>query len=276
MALDRDWVRARILGELDDVRKDAIKFAVLTVLLTPVFMLLAVFLFIGAVQYADLPFFDHLAFRDGFAVGGTAALTLMLVAYHARPKPKWLERATDGTWELASAAAWVALVAVTFVPAVRAHGAFWLLYAAAAFTFLGLLGRAYEARESYYLGWFGGWAGDPFTIQDDIDRAHVSLGIALSVPYALLEAYGDILGSSWVWRGIDETEAQAAADAMIAGLAGKPDEVVRALSRLPLSSRMRVSKALLKLEFVQPGPAFRLSQSGKRFLHEAGGLVAAT
>ena len=35
---------------------------------------------------------------------------------------------------------------------------------------LALLGRAYELREDYYLGWFGDLMDNPFRIQDDIER----------------------------------------------------------------------------------------------------------
>ena len=46
-----------------------------------------------------------------------------------------------------------------------------------ALTTFGLMGHAYEARESYYTGFWGGALDDPFTTEDDWDRAHLSLGI---------------------------------------------------------------------------------------------------
>jgi hypothetical protein len=266
----RAFVRARLLGELDERRRDAIRFAALMFVLTPAFLALAVLLFVFVVRWADLPFFDDLAFEYGFAVGAAGALAFMYVAYLVRGKPRWLAREADRGSELLALAALAGVAVLTFATSLRssAPGLFWPLYAIGCLAFLGLLGRAYQARESYYLGWFGGWVDDPFTIQDDLDRAHVGLGFALAVPNAVLDAYGDVFGASWMWRAIDEDEAAIAADALVAAGRGDPAAVRRTLSRLAPSGRRRVAKGLKALGFVAPGPAFRLTVDGRKFLAE--------
>ncbi|HJV36631.1 hypothetical protein [Geomonas sp.] len=115
---------------------------------------------------------------------------------------------------------------------------------------LGCFGKAYEPGDNYYLGWTGGpiLIDDPFTIRDDIDRAHISLGFASAAANLILESYGGIFGSRWLWRGLTESELNDAA-AVLCKLAQQDLRGASAAVRNPQSAA-NVFRALSKLDLI--------------------------
>lgn len=73
-------------------------------------------------------------------------------------------------------------------------GLFGLLYSVT-WVVLALLSNHYAPKSHYYFGWdmgHGGFINNPFTLQDDADRAHASLGMLLFPVHILVG----------VWRAV--------------------------------------------------------------------------
>ena len=89
---------------------------------------------------------------------------------------------------------------------------------------MALLGRAYEPREDYYLGWFGGLMNDPFSLRDDVDRLHVRLGFMVALPMMLLGAWASkhfhsLVDRGWLRPSVLVLSSLAGSIAVIRGLA---------------------------------------------------------
>ncbi len=134
---------------------------------------------------------------------------------------------------------------------------------------LGPIGHVYEPKDDYYLGWTAGplRMDDPFTIQDDIDRAHIGLGFAVSMSHLILDSYGAIFGSRWLWRGLPESELTASV-ALLQGLATRDTSGVMSRVRaLAKGSVVDIVRALVKLDLVVIDKGHpRLSMKGREFL----------
>ncbi len=72
------------------------------------------------------------------------------------------------------------------------YGVLGLLGYAVAWGVLAVVGRTYQGRDDYYLGWGGGFSrvDNPFTFQDDYDRAHLAIGIVLMPVLAVTGLWG--------------------------------------------------------------------------------------
>jgi len=108
---------------------------------------------------------------------------------------------------------------------------------------------------------------DPFTIQDDIDRAHIGLGFAVSISHLILDSYGSIFGSRWLWRGLQESDLTASV-ALLQGLATRDASGVMSRVRaLAKGSAVDIVRALVKLDLVVIDKGRpRLSRKGREFL----------
>jgi len=131
------------------------------------------------------------------------------------------------------------------------------------------MGYVYEPKEDYYLGWIMGpfIIDNPFSIEDDIDRAHLSLGFSIAIPNLIIASYADIFGSTWLWRGLEERELASAVmllQTLAAHETTQAQERMRAIGNM---SALRIIRALVKLDMIRierTGP--RLSLKGKTFL----------
>jgi hypothetical protein len=116
-----------------------------------------------------------------------------------------------------------------------------------------LFGQIYAPKDSYYLGVFHGLVDWPFSLGDDIDRAHFMVPVAFTIPKLILMSYGEIINSSWLWRPPEWFEINAASEIMY-GLTINDEEramrsaaVGRALSFLGRLKLVRIEKARLSL-----------------------------
>ncbi|KAA0894162.1 hypothetical protein [Oryzomonas rubra] len=267
-----DWVLRTKLRELcAGARSDAKLFAVLTVLLTPVAVVLFILMLLFALAFVDLPVIDHLGYRLSFVTGVNLCLAFMVASYFLRPKEECRRQDGDTAWLAAAGGLFCCLLAMSYAtPLSRTHpGWFWPFYLLLALAMLGCVGHAYEPKDDYYLGWTAGplLMDDPFTIQDDIDRAHIGLGFLVSISHLILSAYGEIFGSRWLWRGMQEAELSTSVT-LLQGLATRDASEamarVRALARGSAADSVR---ALVKLEFVVIDKGLpRLSMKGREFL----------
>jgi hypothetical protein len=245
-------LRSKLRERCAAARRDGIVFAVLTVLLTPVALVVLVFSLILALGLVNRGWVSHLFDPQSFLAGINLCLAFMGASFFLRPKEKYRCKADDGTWVFAGVVIFCAMLAfsyLTSLPATHPAG-FWSLYLVLATLMLGCFGKAYEPHDNYYLGWtFGPYlVDDPFTLRDDIDRAHISLGFASSIANLILESYGAVFGSRWLLRGLPESELNDAVT-LVRKLALHDFTSATAHIRDPRSAA-DIVRALYKLELV--------------------------
>jgi len=191
---------------LDKARSDAAVFAVLTVVMTPVFVAVAVMALVFALALVDRGIFHHLSVGASFLTGLNLTALLLLASYFLRPKPHWQRHRSDENWTIAAIGLFCVLLAVSYAtPLAETHPTlFWPMYLFFFLGMMGCMGHAYEPHDDYYLGWTVGPVlyDNPFTLQDDIDRAHLSLGFLVAISEFILGSYATIFGSRWLWRGL--------------------------------------------------------------------------
>lgn len=264
-------LRSKLRELCTGARKDAAIFAALTVLLTPLAVALFILMLLFALVLVDLPLIDHLGYERSFLVGINLCLAFMAASYFLRPKDQYMRQADDTTWLMVGLGLFCCILALSHgTPLAQIHPEwFWPLYLLLALAMLGCIGHAYEPKDDYYLGWTAGplMMDDPFTIRDDIDRAHIGLGFAISFAHLILDSYGAVFGSRWLWHGLKESELTGSV-ALLRGLAERSDEAVMARFRaIARGSAADSVRALVKLELVVIDKGHpRLSWKGKEFL----------
>jgi hypothetical protein len=247
--VERDF-RAAFAAE----RRDAVVFTLTTLLLAPLFLGLAVLgvVFVaGSSRVARHVTTGDRGLHRALATAITAGLIWLFIAFFASPRPGRRTK-QDLAWVLGAMACVAATLLLTYATPLPTEWpvVFWLAYAALAITMLGLLGHAYEPRDDYYLGWAGGRMDDPFTFRDDLDRGHIALGCATAIPRLLFGSAAGIVGSSWLFRGLDDAEIRGAAELLHALGAHDGPAVERALRR-PAESLARLLRALDKMKLVR-------------------------
>jgi len=264
-------LRTKLRELCASARSDAALFAALTLLLTPLALAVAILMLLWALAFVDLPLIDHLGYRLSFVTGANLCLAFMAASYFLRPKEQYQRQADDTTWLMVASCLFCAILALSYAtPLSQAHpGWFWSSYLLLALSMLGCVGHAYEPKDDYYLGWTAGpfLMDDPFTIRDDIDRAHIGLGFAVSFSHLILDSYGTIFGSRWLWRGLQESELTASVS-VLRGLATRDADGVMSRMRAMGSVQAADSvRALVKLELVVIDKGRpRLSRKGIEFL----------
>ncbi len=250
-------------------RKDALIFSVLTVILTPIFILGAIFILLAGIAYSDLPLVDHLGYRDSFAYGVTCSMVFLFMAFFIRPKAQWRVKASDIFWVGSAIVALGVMCLLTFTTnlAQESPGFYWTVFGILALTMLGLLGHAYVPHDDYYTGWYGGMWDNPFTLEDDIDRAHMSLGFATAIPRMLMGSYGEIFGSLWVWKGLTGFELQRASEVLHALGCHDSKRAQSMLQGTDKKTGAHIARALSKLKLVRPGrDGLSLTSDGEKLV----------
>ncbi|BEH10470.1 hypothetical protein GSUET_20820 [Geobacter sulfurreducens subsp. ethanolicus] len=134
---------------------------------------------------------------------------------------------------------------------------------------LGCIGQVYEPHDDYYLGWIAGpiLIDDPFTVEDDIDRAHLSLGLVGALSHLIISSYAEIFGSLWLWRGLKEHELSASVEFLQALAAKDPNRARTRIRSVGGNSPRDIMRALQKLEMILVvDGAPRLSMKGRELL----------
>jgi len=224
-------------------------FSVCLVLLTPLFLCLAAVLLVGGILYADLPIFDHSAFYVSVLFGGNIFLALLFLSLFFRPKQDWQRSGDDKSNIMKAGACYAVLLFVTHSSAAPSSKALLtLIWFALAMAVLAFLGKAYAARDDYYMGVYNGMIDDPFTFKDDWDRAHFTLGMVSLVPEALLHAYSEVFAGWWLWKPLTDEELDAVTDVMANAWSNKPQQ----LGDVPKIRAEKVLRLLAELKWVRP------------------------
>lgn len=265
-------IRAKLAHTVNHARRDAALFAAVTIILTPVFVAAAVVVLCFAFYFADLPVIDYLGYGLSFVTGANLSLIFIVGSYFLRPKAAYQQGKGDRIWVGIGLLVLCGLLGFSYAtPLAKTHPEyFWPIYFLLAFAMLGCMGHAYEPGRTYYLGWNLGLPGlfdNPFTIEDDIDRAHVSLGIVVALPHLIMRSYSEIFGSTWIWRGLVGRELSAAAELLQALSSDDEGRANAALQALGVSSALRVVRVLAKVELITiERDRVRLSWAGQTLL----------
>lgn len=152
---------------------------------------------------------------------------------------------------------------------------FWASIVALVLMAMALMGRLYEPADHYYLGWVAGpiVIDNPLTFEDDIDREHIKLGFGAAIPTFILGVYGEIFGSAWLLRPLDDREEELAANTLIEAEAGMVSAAVSEAVRLEQVRVAHAIRALFKLDLIQHRRnGIRLTAKGRELLKDARGL----
>jgi hypothetical protein len=270
--MDPRDLRTRFAERMGKDRLDGLVFAVTTVLLTPVFLVGAIFGIFFALQFVDLPVIDHMGYGFSLITGINLCMTFMVGSYFMRPKETYkLKQKVPWKWLGSGIGVLALMLGLSYGTGwVETNpGLFWPIYGILTLTMLGLVGHAYEPGDDYYLGWatpMGYW-DDFTTVEDDIDRAHFALGCAIAFPRLIMGSYGAMFGSTWLIRGLDNSE-QAAATDILNALGDKDQKTASAaLRRLGPKRSARIARALDKMRLVAPcKEGLRLTADGEKFM----------
>lgn len=268
---DRVALRNRLRETIDKTRHEALVFAVLTVVLTPILVAVATVVLIFALAFVDLPLIDHLGYGRSVVTGVNLSLAFMAASYFLKPKEPYQRHSTDQMWLLIALAFYCTLLLLSYGTNLsQSHPiGFWSLYLGIALTMLGCIGHAYEPHEDYYLGWLAGpyLMDDPFTIQDDIDRAHMSLGFAVALAHIVLTSYTEIFGSKWLWQGLKESEVSASVEFLEALAINDGSRARSVVAKIGKTSSVGMIRVLVKLEMIRVNNGVvRLSLKGREFV----------
>ena len=150
-------------------------------------------------------------------------------------------------------------------------GVFWALYGLCALVECAMLGRAYEPRDSYYLGWARG-DYDPFSLGDgvraSVDREAEISQFATGIADMIFGSYASIFASGWLIRGLEHQEIVAAAEALHALCDGDGAAAKAVIARCQPEERgAHVLRALLRMDLVRPGEhGLRISARGEKLI----------
>jgi hypothetical protein len=268
----------QIKGELKEsltrARRDALVFALLTIALTPAFVIIALIVVVCALAFVDLPIIDYFGYGLSFVTGVNLCLSFMIASYFLCPKESDKRQKEDKYFIIVSLVVWICLIALSYGTSLIENSPrlFWTLYLIAVLAMLGCIGYAYEPKKDYYLGWAiyrYGYIDDPFTIEDDIDRAHTYLGFAMAVPYLLMRSYADIFGSTWVWHSFKEREISGAVKLLQALVRGDLERAKGCLELLGEASATKVVRALVKMDMISTDRCrLRLKPNGRDILSQ--------
>ena len=267
-----DRVLRKKLRELCvSARSDAKLFAVLTVLITPVAVAVFAFILMLTLGSSRLSRVNHFGYRLSFVSVVNLCLAFMVVSYFLRPKEPYQRRENDANWLLLAGGLFCGILGLSYaIPLAQTNPEwFWPLHVLLTLGMLGCVGHAYEPKDEYYLGWTAGpvLMDNPFTIQDDVDRTHIGLGFVVSIAGMIFDSYGAVLGSRWLWNGLQESELSVSIKLLQALAARDASEVTERVRELTKDATVNSVRALVELElvFINKGNIL-ISMKGRKFL----------
>lgn len=229
-------------------RADALIFAVTTLILTPVVIVGGAMLILLDLARVKLP--EYFEVPDALVAAVLCYLFTMTLVVFWSPGRFSLSRLGFVGY---AALTWLAMLGLAYLAGWPGTMAGWLW---PPFTFLGLLtlalvGRAYEPRDEYYLGFLGApWLDVPIDPRDDLDRAHARLGVMVVLPGLLFGAWNDLFSSSWLLRPPTPAECRVAAD-LLAGLdLADPARIEAVLRREGPRGAGRAARLLVRLKLL--------------------------
>jgi len=223
-------VQQRLTALIEKERREAIAYAILTVLCTPVFVMLgsmlALFLLLSIVRVANYDI-DAIGIYTGF--NGFLGWMVVFVLVFSNPPAE--SRKFDKTW-LTGVGVFIFLIFLTYGTSLLETRStlFRILYAGLGFLVLGLTGHSYMNKP----------------LNDDTKQGDPRASVVLLVSGFVASAYGEITLGSWLWIPPDESQINLAAW-LLCKLAVEPDSAISRqlvpLRTLRLLSRLKLIRA---------------------------------
>ncbi|HXX94214.1 MAG TPA: hypothetical protein VEN81_11315 [Planctomycetota bacterium] len=264
-------IRRRLEEAVQAERKDALTFSVLTVILTPAFVAVAVFILLVALHQLTWGPAGRGGgiWSGGALVNGTALfLGAACVAYCFRGSGQPGFGKEEVAWLGAAIGGLAGLLLLAYgTPLREAHpGAFWPLFWGITLVLLGILGRGYVPRDHDYVR-PGEWNYGESMFETEARETNFWLGWVVAFPRLLLGSYGDLFGSLWLWEGMGEGAAQIAVDVLGAVGRGDPKAALDRVRRAPPAESGRALRWLARLKYVRfLDRGWVLSSEGESFL----------
>ncbi len=228
--LDIDKVERYLAVVLQRERRNAIAYALATVLATPFFVILASTVSFVLLAYIFMPSEYYYLDASAIYTGINLFLAFMVVSTLSGTSFPYEIREIDKTW-LAAVCVYFALLFLTYGTALAQHWPvfFGIVYAVVGFLVLALLGHVYMNR--------------PITKDRGAEQNFLSLLLAVAGFVAM--ACGELLCSSWLWTPLRPDELRLGAW-ILCKLASE--------QTTPLNSRAvkgRILRPLRRLKLVQ-------------------------
>ncbi len=250
MAEHIEAIERNLAAMLEKQRRDAITYTVLIVLATPVFVAITALAVVALSGYVLMHLWRSTVPNTIlFYTGVSAFLAYMIVFVLVHSSRSMHEFTLEPAW-IAGTVLFVVLLTLTYGTSIlRTHPVlFGIAYTLAGLLILGLIGQV--------------------KLPDDIAQMpqgeNLFLTLILAVSAFIVTAYGQILGSSWLWRSPQPDELRLGAW-FLCKLAADPDT---AISSDALTGPMADLLVRLQLIGVTPGGA-ALTPKGLAFVRSA-------
>jgi len=242
---DLKGIEKRLAAVLEKERREAIGYTVLTVLCTPVFVVVAIVMVFLVLAYV-LTWVDYDLRASSIYTGINIFLACMIVFVLRSSNPPEEPHELDKVW-LASVGVFFILLILTYASGIRENFPvfFGIAYAILGFLILGLLGQVQTNR--------------PAT--ENTSYHNVFLSFVLAVCSFILMAYGEITHRSWLWIAPKPDELKVGA--MI--LCNLALEGTRTLDSQAMQGR--IVRILARLKFIKiTENKIELTQKGLDFV----------
>ncbi len=265
---DPAQIRSKLLASVGAERRDALLFSILTIVLTPAFVALAVFITLVAVHKMGYGESQVLWDAKALVHGTTMFLLVSCGAFFVRPDDHPGTEIRDLLWLGLGVVLLAIILLLTYVSELRTESprVFWPLYGGLVIATLGLLGRGYVPRDHYYVR-PGEWSWDDSPVEREIEQAGFWFGFASAFPGLILGSYGNIFGSGWLWQGLSERGAWLGAEVLHALGARDAKSADGRLRAAPSKESGRVVRWLVRLKYIRRSDrTLELTSEGERFL----------
>jgi hypothetical protein len=257
----------RLRTAVQEERKGTLIFASIAILFTPVVLLgviLLLMLGLGLLSsFMNFPI-EWLQSPLGLPTGFHVVLAFILSVYLGSPRVRHHELSRFERWFLAAGAVYLLLLAMTYATGwpVSRPGLFWSLMGLGSMSMLALLGKGSMSNDSGYLGWYESISGGSGDREELSDLAAEGARFVTFLPGLVIDWYGQIFGSAWLWKHVDPRELRLMAQTLEALRREAGTEARDLLRRDP-----DVARWLVKLQFMRTGRrGLALTSRGAEFL----------
>jgi hypothetical protein len=208
-------LETELLEAMKEERLDALKFSILTVILTPAFVAIAWFILILATAQISSSRSDEGLFisGNGFVHATTIFLLLACGSFFIPQSGHPKKTAADYLWLALGVGVLGVLAILTYASSLRqTHpGFFWGIYGIFSIGILGLVGRGYIPGDEDYVR-FEDWGLDDQALDRADREAGFWIGWAVAFPRLILGSYGSLFGGLWLWQDLESSSLRVAAD----------------------------------------------------------------
>jgi len=267
-------IRVSLVKAISAERRDALLFSILLIILTPAFTALAIIVILYGLDNDVDPLrssrwhrawpWEGMRWINGFNVFLYATLGGFFLRSANGSRLTWKNMA----WWLSAGGAVAFVTYLSYYTSLRETDPrlFWYLYGGGGFVTLGFLGAGYVPGDDHFAPSREMSFPDP-TLSRPADEVDVPDGFLTVIPGILFSSYGNVFGSFWLWRGLDDRGLWIAAEALYGFATKDRARTEHSLRAATPHQSGRVIRWLKRLEFVRGSrERLELTPQGERFL----------